>query len=163
METWRRNQVAVTAASFVGFTGFTMVMPFLALYIQELGVTDVGDVALWSGLTLGLGSRPSEPEAAVLVGVLFSVLAVCAALGNQLAAALLTRGTTRAVIVGSLLVASGALAAFALVRSAWSMTITIAAFGAAIGTALTTTFTTAGSVVPRTAHGLVSVFSRVRR
>ena len=117
--------------------------PVLLLHVTELGYP--------------------EPEAAVLVGVLFSVLAVCAALGNQLAAALLTRGTTRAVIVGSLLVASGALAAFALVRSAWSMTITIAAFGAAIGTALTTTFTTAGSVVPRTAHGLVSVFSRVRR
>ena len=54
METWRRNQVAVTAASFVGFTGFTLVMPFLARYIQELGVTDVGDVALWTGVTLGV-------------------------------------------------------------------------------------------------------------
>ena len=54
METWRQNQVAVTAASFVGFTGFTMVMPFLASYMQDLGVTDVGDVALWTGLTLGV-------------------------------------------------------------------------------------------------------------
>jgi len=48
VDNWRRNQVAVVAASFVGFTGFTMVMPFLARYVQELGVTDVGDVALWS-------------------------------------------------------------------------------------------------------------------
>ena len=31
-----------------------MVMPFLALYIQELGVADVGDIALSSGLTLGV-------------------------------------------------------------------------------------------------------------
>jgi DHA1 family multidrug resistance protein-like MFS transporter len=54
VDNWRRNRVAVTAASFVGFTGFTMVMPFLARYVQELGVTDVGDVALWSGLTLGV-------------------------------------------------------------------------------------------------------------
>ena len=338
METWRRNQVAVTAASFVGFTGFTMVMPFLASYIQGFGVTDVGDVALWTGLTLGVtpavsamcaplwgrvadrfgnklllqralassvvvmglmaqaaqpwhlfalravqglvaGYGPltvsmaamsappermaraigtvqtaqrigpavgpvlggllaaavglrnaflvsaavyagaflmvtlmyTEPsratrrsgesgrvsfgtvlafenfvvlmvvifglqvvdrsfgpilllhvtalgysagEAAVLVGVLFSVLAVCAACGNQLAAALLKRSTTRAVIVGSLLVAAGALGVFALVRSAWLMTITIAVFGAAIGTGLTTTFTAAGSVVPREAHGV---------
>jgi MFS transporter, DHA1 family, multidrug resistance protein len=338
VETWRRNQVAVTAASFVGFTGFTMVMPFLASYIQGFGVTDVGDVALWTGLTLGVtpavsamcaplwgrvadrygnklllqralassvvvmglmaqaaqpwhlfalravqglvaGYGPltvsmaamsappermaraigtvqtaqrigpavgpvlggllaaavglrdaflvsaavyagaflmvtlmyTEPspatrrsgengrvslgtvlafenfvllmvvifglqvvdrsfgpvlllhvtelgysagEAAVLVGVLFSVLAVCAACGNQLAAALLKQGTTRAVIVGSLLVAASALGAFALVRSAWLMTITIAVFGAAIGTGLTTTFTAAGSVVPREAHGV---------
>ena len=35
---WRRNLFAVTAASFIGFTGFTLVMPFLPLYIQQLGV-----------------------------------------------------------------------------------------------------------------------------
>ena len=51
---WRRNQFAVTAASFVGFTGFTLVMPFLPLYIRQLGVTDVGEIALWTGLTLGV-------------------------------------------------------------------------------------------------------------
>ena len=51
---WRRNQFAVTAASFVGFTGFTLVMPFLPLYIRQLGVTDVGDIALWTGVTLGV-------------------------------------------------------------------------------------------------------------
>ena len=32
-------------ASFVGFTGFTLVMPFLALHFQALGETDVGTVA----------------------------------------------------------------------------------------------------------------------
>jgi DHA1 family multidrug resistance protein-like MFS transporter len=338
VETWRRNQVAVTAASFVGFTGFTMVMPFLASYIQQLGVTDIGDIALWTGLTLGVtpalsaifaplwgrvadrfgnkvlllralassvvvmglmaqaaqpwhlfalravqglvaGYGPltvsmvamsappermaraigtvqtaqrigpavgpvvggvlaaavglrnaflvsaavylaalmmvafmyTEPQravrksgesgrvsfgtvlafenfillmavifslqvvdrsfgpvlllhvaelgyatrdAAVLVGVLFSALAVCAAGGNQLAAALLKRSTTRAVIAGSLLVAAGALALFAVVQSAWLMILVIAVFGAAIGTASTTTFTAAGSVVPREAHGV---------
>ncbi len=52
--TWRRNQFAVTAASFVGFTGFTLVMPFLPLYIRQLGVTDVGEIALWTGVTLGV-------------------------------------------------------------------------------------------------------------
>jgi MFS transporter, DHA1 family, multidrug resistance protein len=51
---WRRNQFAVTAASFVGFTGFTLVMPFLPLYIRQLGVTDLGEIALWTGLTLGV-------------------------------------------------------------------------------------------------------------
>ena len=45
--------------------------PVLLLHVTELGY--------------------SEREAAVLVGVLFSVLAVCAALGNQLAAAFLKR------------------------------------------------------------------------
>ena len=44
----------MTAASFIGFTGFTLVMPFLPLYFQELGVHDVGKVAVWSGLSLGV-------------------------------------------------------------------------------------------------------------
>jgi MFS family permease len=63
---WRRNQVAVTAAAFVGFTGFTLVMPFLPLYIRQLGVTDVGDIALWTGVTLG-----ASPAIAALVGPLW--------------------------------------------------------------------------------------------
>jgi MFS family permease len=51
---WRRNLFAVTAASFIGFSGFTLVMPFLPLYFQELGVTDVGEIAFWSGISLGV-------------------------------------------------------------------------------------------------------------
>ena len=51
---WRQNLFAVTAASFIGFTGFTLVMPFLPIYLQQLGVTDVGEIALWSGLCLGV-------------------------------------------------------------------------------------------------------------
>ena len=50
---WRRNQAAVTIATFIGFTGFTLVMPFLPLYIAELGTTDVKEIAMWTGLTLG--------------------------------------------------------------------------------------------------------------
>jgi MFS family permease len=46
--------MAVTAASFLGYTGFTIVMPFLPLFIVQLGVTDVGDVAVWTGLSLGV-------------------------------------------------------------------------------------------------------------
>jgi len=43
---WRRNQFAITAASFIGFAGFTLVMPFLPLYFRQLGVTDVGEAAI---------------------------------------------------------------------------------------------------------------------
>jgi MFS transporter, DHA1 family, multidrug resistance protein len=49
-----RNLFAVTAASFIGFMGFTLVMPFLPLYFHQLGVEDVGRVAMWSGLSLGV-------------------------------------------------------------------------------------------------------------
>ncbi len=54
MDTFHRNLFAVTAASFIGFTGFTLVMPFLPLYFQLLGVHDLGDIAMWSGLSLGV-------------------------------------------------------------------------------------------------------------
>ena len=48
-----RNVFVAAATCFTGFAGFTLAMPFLPLYINELGVHDVGEIALWSGLTLG--------------------------------------------------------------------------------------------------------------
>ncbi len=51
---WRRNQAAVTAATFIGFTGFTLVMPFLPLYFEQLGVHEPSHIAVWSGLSLGV-------------------------------------------------------------------------------------------------------------
>ena len=38
----------------MGYTGFTLVMPFLPLFIGQLGVTDVGQIAMWTGLSLGI-------------------------------------------------------------------------------------------------------------
>ena len=52
--TWRRNLYAVAAASSIGFTGFTLVMPFLPLYLEALGLTNVGEISLWAGLCLGV-------------------------------------------------------------------------------------------------------------
>jgi DHA1 family multidrug resistance protein-like MFS transporter len=51
-----RNLVAVTAASFIGFMSFTLVMPFLPLYFRELGVSDsdIGEIAFWTGISLGV-------------------------------------------------------------------------------------------------------------
>ncbi|MDP9372243.1 MAG: MFS transporter, partial [Chloroflexota bacterium] len=51
---WRRNLYVVMVAVFASFTGFTFVMPFLPLYITQLGVTDPGDAALWSGVIFGV-------------------------------------------------------------------------------------------------------------
>jgi MFS family permease len=52
--TYRRNLFAITAATFIGFMGFTLVMPFLPLYFEQLGLSDPGAIAVWSGLTLGV-------------------------------------------------------------------------------------------------------------
>ena len=51
---WQRNVYAVTAASFLGYTGFTVVMPFLPLFIGQLGVSDTGAIAVWTGISLGV-------------------------------------------------------------------------------------------------------------
>jgi MFS family permease len=44
----------VTTAAFIGFTGFTLVMPFLPLYFEQLGVQNTSEIALWSGISLGV-------------------------------------------------------------------------------------------------------------
>ncbi len=49
----QRNIYTAAVAGCIGFTGFTLVMPFLPLYIAELGTTDLGEIAMWTGLTLG--------------------------------------------------------------------------------------------------------------
>lgn len=69
-EAWRGNLYVVMFGVFVSFTGFTFVMPFLPLYIKQLGVTDPGDAALWSGLLFGI-----SPLLSGLLAPVWSVLA----------------------------------------------------------------------------------------
>lgn len=53
-ERWKRNAYAVYVAVFISFLGFSFVLPFLPLYIQDLGVNDVGEVAFLSGIAFGV-------------------------------------------------------------------------------------------------------------
>ncbi len=46
---WRRNLYIITAAELVAVAGFTVVMPFLPYYVQDLGVTEPDQVKLWTG------------------------------------------------------------------------------------------------------------------
>jgi MFS transporter, DHA1 family, multidrug resistance protein len=48
---WQRNLYALTAASFLMFTAFGFVFPFLPLFIAQLGVGDVAQVEVWSGIS----------------------------------------------------------------------------------------------------------------
>ena len=54
MEPWRRNQYAVLVCVFVSFLGFSFVQPFLPLYVRELGVSDLGEAALLSGVAFAV-------------------------------------------------------------------------------------------------------------
>jgi DHA1 family multidrug resistance protein-like MFS transporter len=53
-EPWKRNQYAVLVSVFTSFMGFSFVQPFMPLYIRQLGVTDVGEAALYSGIAFGV-------------------------------------------------------------------------------------------------------------
>ena len=53
-EPWRRNQIVMTVVVFVVFTGFAFVLPFLPLYVRELGVQREEDVAQWAGILIGI-------------------------------------------------------------------------------------------------------------
>jgi MFS transporter, DHA1 family, multidrug resistance protein len=50
MGNWKANLVVLWFGQFLVMGGMTMVIPFLPLYIQELGITDTNDVSLWAGI-----------------------------------------------------------------------------------------------------------------
>lgn len=49
MPAWRKTLYILFAAQVVSMAGFSMVFPFLPLYIKELGVAGWGSVEFWSG------------------------------------------------------------------------------------------------------------------
>ncbi len=54
MEQWRKNLYTLWAAQLLIFIGMSFIMPFIPLYIQELGVKEFASVARWSGLIFGI-------------------------------------------------------------------------------------------------------------
>ncbi|HEX9186536.1 MAG TPA: MFS transporter, partial [Vicinamibacteria bacterium] len=52
--TARRNQLVTVAMVFAVFTGFAFVLPFLPLFVRELGVEEPERAALWAGVLIGV-------------------------------------------------------------------------------------------------------------
>ncbi len=50
----RRNQLVTVAMVFSVFTGFAFVLPFLPLFVRELGVEEPERAALWAGVLIGV-------------------------------------------------------------------------------------------------------------
>ena len=63
---WRKNQIAVTASSAFIFFGYTLVIPFLPIYVRQLGIESTAGVAFWSGLLIS-----ASPLVASLAGPLW--------------------------------------------------------------------------------------------
>jgi DHA1 family multidrug resistance protein-like MFS transporter len=53
-EPWRRNHLVVCVAVFMVFMGFAFVLPFLPLYVRQLGVTSDEAAATWAGVLIGI-------------------------------------------------------------------------------------------------------------
>ena len=70
LEQWRRNHLAATFSAALIGAGFMLVMPFLPLYISQLGVESEAAVAIWSGVIMG-----SSPLIASFVGPIWGKLA----------------------------------------------------------------------------------------
>lgn len=51
---WQRNVAVTVVVVFVVFTAFAFVIPFLPLYVRQLGVRDERAVALWAGVLIGV-------------------------------------------------------------------------------------------------------------
>ena len=141
----RRNVLAAAAANGIGFAGFTLVMPFLPLYIRELGVTDVADIALWTGLTLG-----ATPAVAAISAPFWGRV------GDRYGSKVLVIRSLAAFVVTK--------AAMGLVTSAWQLFALRALLGVFAGYGALTTSMAAESV-PRermaAAIGTVQVAQRL--
>ncbi len=51
---WQRNLYTIWVAEFVALMGWGVIQPFLPYFIQELGVTDLAQIELYSGLAFAV-------------------------------------------------------------------------------------------------------------
>lgn len=61
---WRRNLAVCVFGSFTTLVSLSMLLPFLPLYVQQLGVTAQADVVQWSAVAFGatfLGTAVTAP------------------------------------------------------------------------------------------------------
>lgn len=106
--------------------------PVLPLFVSQVGVD---------------GARVP-----IVAGILFSLGAVSAAVGSQLAPRLLTRRTAKWVIVNGTVTAAFALGAIVVAPSLWILGIAIVIAGTAMGSSTTAIYSVAGGLLPADAH-----------
>lgn len=51
---WKRNLYVVWFGCFLTGAAFSLIMPFLPLYVEELGVTDYEELNLWTGAAFSI-------------------------------------------------------------------------------------------------------------
>ncbi len=88
----------------------------------------------------------------IVSGVLFSLGAISAAFGSQLAARLLRVSPAKRIIVIATAIAAAAMSAIVMAPTLWLVGAAMVAIGVAIGVATTTIYSVAGALLPADAH-----------
>jgi DHA1 family multidrug resistance protein-like MFS transporter len=126
---------------------------FLVLMVVIFGLQFV-DRSFGPVLPLFVGALgASGGRVALIAGVLFSVAAASAAMGNYLCGPLLRRGSARAVIASACAIGAAGVGGYLLTAGPWWLVLPTTVFGAAIGTATTAAYTAATTVIPMDARG----------
>ena len=133
MEVWRRNLTIIWVTQLVAISGFSIVFPFLPYYVQELGVTDLRDVELWSG-------------------VLFATQAVTMAIFAPIWGTLSDRYGRKLMVQRAMFGGAVTLAAMGFVQDVWQLAVLRAVQGMLTGTVSAAT-TLVASSAPRERSG----------
>jgi DHA1 family multidrug resistance protein-like MFS transporter len=133
MENWKRNLYVIWAAELAAIAGFSVVMPFLPYYVQELGVTDLREVELWSG-------------------VLFASQAVTMVIFAPIWGALADRHGRKLMIQRATFGGAVVLTAMAFVHNVWQLALLRTLQGALTGT-VPAAMTLVASSTPRDRSG----------
>jgi DHA1 family multidrug resistance protein-like MFS transporter len=133
VEVWRRNLTIIWVTQLVAISGFSIVFPFLPYYVQELGVTDLRDVELWSG-------------------VLFATQAVTMAIFAPIWGTLSDRYGRKLMVQRAMFGGAVTLAAMGFVQDVWQLAVLRAVQGMLTGTVSAAT-TLVASSAPRERSG----------
>ena len=126
MQSWQRNLYVLWVAELLAISGFSVVMPFLPYYVQELGITSLEDAEMWSGILFAIH--------AVLMGIFAPIWGSLADMyGRKLM-------VERAMFGGAVI-----LAAMGFVRNVPQLLILRALQGCVTGTVAAATTLVAGS------------------
>jgi len=60
-EAWSRNLTVLLTAIFIEEMGWSLTAPFLPIYIQELGILDPKQAALWAGIVMAASMTINSP------------------------------------------------------------------------------------------------------
>lgn len=55
---WKRNLIVAWLGCFLTGAAFSLVMPFLPLYVEQLGVTGHSELNMWSGIVFNFLLSP---------------------------------------------------------------------------------------------------------